>query len=33
MDSVTVIVIPNKAGGKQYTALYTEVWRNFILNL
>jgi hypothetical protein len=24
MDSVTVVVIPNKAGGKQYTALYTK---------
>jgi len=31
MDSVTVVVIPNKVGGKQYTALYTKVRRHFIL--
>jgi hypothetical protein len=33
MDSVIVAVIPNKAGGKQYTTLYTKVWSNFILDM
>jgi len=33
MDSVTVSVIPNKAGGMQYTALCTKVWGNFILDM
>lgn len=33
MDSVTVAEIQNKAGGKQYTTLYTKVWGNFILDM
>jgi len=33
MDAVNMAVIPNKAGGKQYTALYTKVWWTFILGM
>jgi len=32
MQCVTVVVIPNIAGGKQYKTLYTKVWRNLILD-
>jgi len=32
MECVTVVVIPNKAGGNQYKKLYTKVWSNLILD-